>query len=275
MHRALAGLLPLALVLASCGGGNDEGEAHAPLPEQAGLVFVIDGDTDLADGRITLDSDSVEWFTDRPKRRAGVGGSDELVSNWEDYGFETDPPNAALSGDGEAVLELSDPRSEDDGDGVSFAYRVISGEPAGSDDAVMFIDSSGYDTDMHVNVVGAYCSGGNPQTLENPTVVKSPGQWATPPPETFSVSTDNPAEVFVAADKSGSTNFEVTYEMHCGAGNSDESLGTITLKGSVPDDIFESNSFSCSLDYDYNGPKCSGGHTSGFHVQGIATISDE
>ncbi len=274
MRRALAGLIPLALLVASCGDGDDDGDQqHAPLPEQAGLLFVLDGDTEVGDGRITIDADTVEWFTDSPKRRAGVGDPDELVANWEDYGFKRQPPNAAVSGDGEAVLELSDPRSEDDG--VSFAYEAISGEPASTEDAAMFIDSSGYDTDMHVSVTGAYCSGGNPQTLENPTIVKAPGQWATEPPETFSVSVDNVQEVFVAADKSGSTNFEVQYEMHCGAGDSDENLGTITMKGSVPDNIFDSNSFSCSLDYEYNGPKCSGGHTSGFHVDGIATISDE
>lgn len=274
MRRALVGMLSLVLLLGGCGDDEDEPDGDgAALPERAGLLFVLDGDSEVGDGRVTIDADSVEWFTDSPHRQAGVGAADELVANWEDYGFVREPPNAAVSGDGEAVVELSDPRTEDDG--VSFAYELIDGELESTEDAVMFIDSSDYDTDMHVSVVGAYCSGGDPQTLENPTIVHAPGAWATEPPQSFSVSTDNPAEVFVAADKSGSTNFEVTYEMHCGTGDSDRDLGTITMKGSVPDDIFESNSFSCSLDYQYNGPTCSGGHTSGFHVDGLATISDE
>ena len=61
-------------------------------------------------------SASLAWFTDRPARRAGTTTVKGLASNWKQWGFVADPPNAAIAvGSGRSqktyVVTLSKPRT--------------------------------------------------------------------------------------------------------------------------------------------------------------------
>jgi hypothetical protein len=138
--------LVTALLLASCGDSDDSESANpqpsGPLPSQGDLLFVLRGPTDVSDGRLAVDTDVVEWFTDRPKRRAGAARADELVENWPSFGFAQDPPNAALSGTKDYVtVELSDPQIQEER--ISFAYNVIKGNlPSGNHGFLsLFVDA--------------------------------------------------------------------------------------------------------------------------------------
>jgi hypothetical protein len=121
-------------------GGTDV-EPTGPLPSEGNLLFVARGNATVEGNRLELDTKSVEWFTDRPKRRAGIGDADELLKKWKFYGFGEDPPNAAVTGpDTDAVGELTDPEASDDG--ISFAFKPDRGDLSGADgtDLSVFID---------------------------------------------------------------------------------------------------------------------------------------
>jgi hypothetical protein len=272
-----------AVILSGCGESKSSAEGApvtGPLPEKGSDLFVLRGDATVSGNRIEIKTDRVEWFTDRPKRRAGAAAVDELAKNWTAYGFSRLPPNAALSGnDVDADVVLSDPKATDDG--IEFAFKPIRGRVSGELGQVsVFVDSSEYNTDMHVYVDGSFCFAGNGSpSLANPDVIEGPGVWAVPPPQTFTVqqvfnedelyTSEN--QLFVAASDSGSTHFEVAYELLC----SGETEGEVTFKGSVPDDVFDSDSFSCSLSGTYNGVACSGSEGGGYHVTALAGFDTE
>lgn len=145
---SIALALAAASPLASCGGG-DESEPTGPtpsgeLPERGELLFVVRGPTDVSDGRISIETDLVEWFRERPSRQAGAVVADQLVERWPALGFDQDPPNAAVSGAADEVtVSLSDPRSED-GE-TSFAYEISEGNLSSGEQGFLslFIDPSG------------------------------------------------------------------------------------------------------------------------------------
>jgi major membrane immunogen (membrane-anchored lipoprotein) len=136
-------------LLASCGDSNDSESANpqptGPLPSKGDLLFIVRGPTDVSDGRLAVETDVVEWFTDRPTRRAGAARVDELAADWQSFGFAQDPPNAAVSGTKDFVtVELSDPQIQ--GGQISFAYHVIKGKLASGDNGFwsLFVDAGAH-----------------------------------------------------------------------------------------------------------------------------------
>jgi hypothetical protein len=276
VHLAVA---CLAVSLGGCGIGGDSdtdgGGPEAPavtgsLPEKGSDLFVLRGPVSVTDQRMQIDADVVEWFTDRPRRKAGVAAIGELAEAWKGFAFDAAPPNAALAGDEiDAEVELMDP--EVTSEGLSFAFKPIRGDVgAGEDrDVSVFIDSSEWTTDMHVYVQnespdGFPCGG---MTLANPDIVTAPSSWSVPPPATYSVPTGGyGSELFNAASKSGGTSFEVVYDIECDGGTYS---GKATFKGKVPDSLSE-NSFSCfTSDTSTASPRgceLDGDNPSGYHT---------
>jgi hypothetical protein len=280
-----------AVILSGCGESKSSAEGSpvtGPLPEKGSDLFVVRGDATVSGNRIEIKTDRVEWFSDRPKRRAGVAQVDELAKQWQTYGFGGVPPNAALSGnDVDAEAVLTDPKTTDEG--ISFAFKPIRGDVGDGDlgQASVFVDSSAYDTDMHVYVKTSddgWCTQQFQNYLEDPVILTAPGTWAIAPPQQIEVD-GNGEQVFVAASVSGSTHFSVRYTVACHDDQGDDvQIGDITLAGSVPDSL-SSNSFSCStsnftsdlFDTGINTPGdyylCGGGPGSGYHVSSEATLS--
>ena len=133
-------------------GGPPRSAITGPLPDKGDLLFVMRGQSTVEDGRgprreerrrgqegqpqasadkrdpgadarlrgdhdrIQVKADAVEWFTDRPQRKAGIAAAHELVDRWKGYGFDEQPPNAAVTGpDTDAVVELRKPQKTPDG----------------------------------------------------------------------------------------------------------------------------------------------------------------
>ena len=140
--------LAVALTGLLAGGcGESEGvevETTGEIPAAASPLFVVRGSAETDEARISIEADTVEWFSDRPERLAGVSDTRELADRWGELGFEKVPPNAALAGgEVQAVVELSDPQFED-GE-ISFAYEPIGADPPQGDlpDLSVFIDDAG------------------------------------------------------------------------------------------------------------------------------------
>ena len=256
-----AGQLRFALLLVICGlaaallagCGNDSGSQPAvtgSLPKDGDLLFVTRGEAKVADGSITIETEAVEWFTDRPKRRAGVADSEELVERWKDFGFDQIPPNAAVTGgDTDAVVELSDPQAESGA--VSFAFSTIRGEldPADGEDVSVFIDNA-YTTTMHGYGAGNWCQDiGATQTFHDPKVIDAPDIWLTPPLDNVTIPTRGSAHLFTAASKSGTTSATVQYDIICTDTDTGELSGggTFVVTGTVPSSLFQKNTASCSI----------------------------
>ena len=287
-------LIGLSLfLLGGCGDDSSEkpsGDSAASLPglPQSGrLLFVVEGPIELDRDRITINDQTLEWFTDRPRRRGGQAAVGDLVSNWSAYGFDQSPPNAAISAsDSEDVISLSDPRREDGG--VSFAYSQISGDPPPEGQSVgLFVDSSNpYRTAMRVYIHASdYCNtaleqGGVKTVYENPQVVNAPNSWIHEPIATATYpDPDNqgdPIELFNAAARKGSVSFDVRYDIHCfdEQGNDRGPNGQMYFRGFVGDTFNRANRFSCGYIWggDPYGPyKCTAHVDSGYHVDGDAT----
>ena len=151
MRRVRAATLALlaigsAALATGCGGEDKtEVEATGDLPTEGAILFVVRGDARAQDGRISIDSDTVEWFLDRPERRAGISAIDQLVDGWSGFGLADVPPNASIvGGETEAVVVLSDP--ELDGDSISLAYEPLEDQSLAEGElgvVSVFIDSAG------------------------------------------------------------------------------------------------------------------------------------
>jgi hypothetical protein len=284
--------LSLSLLLGGCGDSpsepsEDSAASLGTLPSSGELLFVIDGPVELTEGRVSIEDETLEWFTDRPRRQAGQAAVADLVSNWSSYGFDKSAPNAALSAtDSEDVISLSDPRLEDDG--ASFAYTQISGDPPADGESVgLFIDSSNpYRTSMRVYIHASdYCntdrrSGGTTTVYKNPQVINAPNSWihepipsATFPDPTFE---GDPIELFNAAAKKGSVSFDVRYDVHCitEEGNDYGTAAQMYFRGSVGDTFNRANRFTCGYVWGnepYGRYQCKDTVDSGYHVDADAT----
>jgi len=116
-------------------------------------VFPSDtGELAIVDGTVTLDlSDATStslWFSDRPMRSAGSIATTQLVANWASYGFDTDPPNAAIETGGRAVaFTISDITATDgaiSATGPAIGPVAAAAEmPTTFTNAALFIDAAG------------------------------------------------------------------------------------------------------------------------------------
>ena len=133
--------------------GDDEGSGQAasrakitgPLPERGGLEFVVQGPGTVDEGKLAIETDAVEWFTDTPKREAGVAEVARLAEAWDAYGFSAVPPNGAVAGgETEAVVEFEAVEATEDG--IRFEFSPLEGELGSGDlgDVSAFIDSSSW-----------------------------------------------------------------------------------------------------------------------------------
>jgi hypothetical protein len=98
-----------------------------PPPDDEPSLFVVRAPARHDDGVLTVRTKKLEWFTDRPNRDAGRLTAKELADHWGGWGFEGDPPNAAVLGDGVDVIgELSKPRVR--GGRLRFDFQPIRGK---------------------------------------------------------------------------------------------------------------------------------------------------
>jgi len=102
--RLSIALLPIAIlvsfVAAGCGGSSSK-------DKEVGLLFVqsaphgafVSATGTKDDFTLTLrnSAQQVIWFSDRPERHYGHLAVDRFVSAWKQFGFGSDPPNAALT----------------------------------------------------------------------------------------------------------------------------------------------------------------------------------
>src|SRR5215208_2603790 len=122
--RPLSLLAVCAIAISACGDevasdsgdGGSESASTSDLPaitgeppEKATLLFVVRGPASASDGRIEVQTEVVEWFTDTPQHRAGVAGAAEFGEAWSKRQGDSAPPNAALAGEEtDAAVELTD-----------------------------------------------------------------------------------------------------------------------------------------------------------------------
>jgi rhizosphere induced protein len=91
-------------------------------------LFVVRAPATYDNGVLTIRTNNLEWFTDRPNRNADSLTSKELVEHWGGWGFSHDPPNAAIiSGKVDAIGELTKPKLQ--GDALRFRFDPFRGEP--------------------------------------------------------------------------------------------------------------------------------------------------
>jgi hypothetical protein len=130
-HWGMLGVIALALSH-GCGDGSSSPPPAETAPPE-GLLFALTSEHDTwrhqGDDRYLLsllEPSNVTAFTDRPDRAAYTLSPEELVDRWEDYGFGSDAPNAALVLDDDpeernvAVLELGPPTYN----GLELEYTV-------------------------------------------------------------------------------------------------------------------------------------------------------
>ncbi len=158
---AVAGSVVLSVALLTAGGGASAAESDSVAPE---WLFA----TDAADVTISKTgsgfsvslpaSERVTAFTDRPNRLTTVMTLREFAKDWKAYGFDTDPPNAALlletgSKTRTSVVEMTNPRIKNGR--VTFRLNPINGsatlaghthkhtlKPATYNHASLFIDAA-------------------------------------------------------------------------------------------------------------------------------------
>lgn len=147
-------LVALVFVFAYAGFLAAPSPATATPPPRAPTLFVLRGPTRSISGGLSVRTRSVEWFTDRPERRAGTMTARALVRGWQAWGFADDPPNAALTGhDLDVVVELSAPRVRNGR--LHFHVAPVRGRlPRGKLGAVSaFVDATSTATTSTVQIV--------------------------------------------------------------------------------------------------------------------------
>ncbi len=136
---------------------------------------MIDAESGTSDGStLTLTGldPAVVMFSDRPQRLVRKVAVEDFVSEWASYGFDTVPPNAAVTWRGEddlersSVIELTDPNF--DGEALSFSFdlspiEVSSAIPAASDE---MLPESFEDVSVFVDNA-ASCSSPLTMTIQN------------------------------------------------------------------------------------------------------------
>lgn len=156
-------LVAILLVVVGASGGyaasetfNDDEDSSAP--NTISWLFAITGGsgslTEDSSGEVALRFDDVRdgvvAFSDRPERYSGHIPLASFLDSWDEgKTFANDPPNAELgfvSADGKQFLLTVELLSVSQGDGVTFAARVVGSEtglaaaPRDFSSATLFID---------------------------------------------------------------------------------------------------------------------------------------
>ena len=162
------------LAVAGCGDDNDDDGGSSDQAgggllfsqnTRAGTLTPAGGGDGAFELTLTEPAAGVTAFTDRPERSAETESLADFVADWDDRGFGTTPPNAALVLDGEpedantAVFTISDPKLDEASGALTYqATRVTDTTAALPDDdqieelpsefggAHLFIDPSSGDT---------------------------------------------------------------------------------------------------------------------------------
>jgi hypothetical protein len=210
--RYAAGVVALVGVVSmtGCGGGgsdNGSSTTAAANPSPGGDLFTqnshtgslkpIAGQNDVFTLTLDRPSPDVTVFTDRPVRSASTEGLPGFVQNWDERGFNQDPPNAALVLDQEpdnadtAIFELTHPVLDNSSGAVSYTAKHVNGgtsslpsdehidPPPSFGDAHLFIDPSG-GGDQHVVAIDVNGAGQGVKTaiaFDSPwTISLGPGE---------------------------------------------------------------------------------------------------
>jgi len=147
MRLICSAVLLAAISLGILQSATAQTAQEAVVGETPGFLLVLSARSVSAkDGTLTLvGSPAATYFSDRPARTAGHMTLQRFVDQWDTYGYEDDPPNAALAtlGDSQVVtvVELLD--VELDGDALRFGFRALEGDgPTGElGPASLFIDT--------------------------------------------------------------------------------------------------------------------------------------
>jgi 5-hydroxyisourate hydrolase-like protein (transthyretin family) len=107
---------------------------------EGSTLFVVRGDMEISADTISVDAGAVEWFTNHPERAAGFVAGANFVEQWDEYGFVSDPPNAAFAA-GDGIVQLGTPVLRDGR--LIFGYATVSGTVASGMHAgsALFIDA--------------------------------------------------------------------------------------------------------------------------------------
>jgi hypothetical protein len=130
-----------SLGTAGCGGSSKPASSTTTEAKNVGLLFVqaaphgtlvsVAGTKD--DFTLTLrdSAKQVVWFSDRPERHYGHLAVGRFVAAWKQFGFGSDPPNAALTllqaddKEDTVIVKLGAPRYDAATRSVSFpAHRI-------------------------------------------------------------------------------------------------------------------------------------------------------
>ncbi len=131
--RIVGVLCVVMLFVVSCSSDDTGGDE---------FLLVLRGEGSAGEGKLVVLTDSVEWFTDEPKHRAGEVALASVADNFDFEAQGPDAPNAAVVGDGiDATLEITDAQPVDGG--VRLTFETIRGEvPAGELGEIdVFVDS--------------------------------------------------------------------------------------------------------------------------------------
>ncbi|MEX2253619.1 MAG: hypothetical protein WD649_05650 [Thermoleophilaceae bacterium] len=168
------GMLCAALTIAGCGDDDDKGDSSKPVSQQReSFLFVQDARTasvDTRKGTLTLRgaSPSVQYFSDRPERIAGLTSVDSFRKSWKRL-FGDDPPNAAIhhvaspSGSRAQVAELLGPPRYEGGRTLTYRIKLVEAprdtpSPVPFAGVSLFIDAGSEDSqDLDPKRVG-HCS---------------------------------------------------------------------------------------------------------------------
>jgi hypothetical protein len=175
-----------AVSMTGCGGGDSDngssttaGASTSPggdlftQTSHTGSLKPIAGQNDVFTLTLDRPSPDVTVFTDRPVRSASTEALPGFVQNWDERGFNQDPPNAALVLDQEpdnadtAIFELTHPVLDNSSGAVSYTAKHVNGgtsslpsdehidPPPAFGDAHLFIDPSG-GGDQHAMAVDVH-----------------------------------------------------------------------------------------------------------------------
>ena len=118
--------LGTGIFLQKCTLKRMEGVAISVEQAKVSKLYVLRGPAMVKDDILSVEPNLVEWFTNRPERKAGQMTAENLSSIW-DKAFKDSAPNAVIVGDEvDAVVKLVSAVSVDRS--IDFEYQVIEGQ---------------------------------------------------------------------------------------------------------------------------------------------------